>query len=584
MLKAFLPLFPFFRKYRWNYLLGITSLAVTAGGQIIIPMMYRDAVDIIAAGSFSVIELLRPILISFAVAIAIALGRFGWRYWLHGAARRIETEFRFQLFTKFTRLSEAFYGKNKVGDLLARATNDMHAIRMACGMGFVALFDGTFMALAILIILFQQNSSLAALVILPLPIVTILVLSLGRIIGRLFRRVQEGFSRLSELSQEVFSNGKIIKSFVLEKYFLKKFAEANQDYQDRNLRQVQISGLLFPTVGFLSGISTVILLYFGGKEVILGGLSPGEFVSSLIYLQLMIWPMLGAGFTVNILQRGAASLHRVSEVLDHPDEFPEPRPGLTASPPRRKIAVQNLHTEYEGREVLRGLDFEIPAGSLFGIIGPTGSGKTSLVRAILRLIEPGKGTVMFDNRDIRDFDPDSYRQLFAYVPQDGFLFSDSVRNNIAFGLEDPDSETASARVARMVELSALTPDLELFPEGDQTQIGERGISVSGGQKQRIALARALAKDAEVLIIDDGLSALDSATEEKVLRGIMELRKGKTSIMISNRVSALEQADKILVLQEGRISALGTHKELLTVPGFYRDIAYLQSAEEGDAIA
>ena len=583
MLKAYTTLLPYIQKYRTNYVLGIISLMLTSAGQLVIPLMTRDAINIISTGDFRLSALYYPLGMMLFMAIMVAIGRLGWRFWLHGAARRIEAELRHSLFTKFTLLGDSFYRSSKIGDLMARATNDLHSIRMASSMGLVAFFDGLFMTIAILIILFQQNTRLTFLIIIPLPIVTALVLGLGKVVGKLFKQVQEGFSTLSQQSQEVFSNIRLIKSFVLESYFVKRFGNANDVYQLRNLQLVQIWGLMFPIVGFLSGLTTVILLYAGGLEVIRGNLSPGEFVATLSYLQMLIWPMLGAGFTVNLLQRGAASLTRINEIMSVENEFPAPVPTAPAPPPTNSLEFREIATAYKTEKVLDNITFTIPAGAFVGIAGPTGSGKTTLIRLLLRLNEPTHGDILMDGKDIREYNPQSLRALFGYVAQDGFLFSDTIANNIAFSLDNGTPDEKQKRVNSAIELSALTKDLAQFPEGQNTQIGERGITVSGGQKQRISVARALVMDPTILIIDDGLSALDAKTEEEVLSNILHLRKGKTTLMVSHRISALRHTDLNLVLEQGRISHIGTHEQLIRTEGFYRDIYLIQQSEAEEAI-
>jgi len=343
MLKEFRTLLPYVKKYRLMYIFGILCLVITSGGQLFIPQFIRVAVDTIVNGNFELSRVGTYMLGMVGVAAVISLARFGWRYFIHGASRRIEKELRERLFTHLLVLSPAFYGRTRTGDLMARSSNDMQAIRQAVGMALVAFIDGVFMTLAILIILFSTNPHLALLTIIPLPLITILIIVVGRFIGRLFRKVQEGFSILSEQSQEALSGIRVIKSFVKERYFLRRFGEANVTYQTRNMRYVRIWGLFFPVVTFLSGLTTLILLRFGGEEVILGQISTGDFVATMSYLEMLIWPMLGAGFTVNMLARGGASLGRVNNILNEepditsaPDALPAPR-GLDI-PNLRRIA------------------------------------------------------------------------------------------------------------------------------------------------------------------------------------------------------------------------------------------------------
>lgn len=572
-------LLPLMKKHRWAYALGILCLAITSGSQIAIPQFLRLAVDSIASGRFELAEIGRLMLGLVAVSLGIAAGRFGWRYFIHGASRRIESELRERLFDKFLTLQPSFYNRSQIGDLMARATNDMNAIRMASGMALVALFDALFISVFVLIILFSQQPRIAALAILPLPLITIITLFLGRFIRGMFRSVQEGFSDLSRQTQEIFSGVRVVKSFVKEEFFLARFRAANEEYQSRNMRLVRVWGLFFPVVTFLAGIMTLILLSVGGEAVILGDLSPGEFVATLSYLEMLIWPMLGAGFTVNMLQRGAASLGRVNAILDEQPEITNPTDPVTELP-STSISIRSLTFAYEDaeNESLNGISLEVPEGTILGILGRTGSGKSTLLRLLPRMQNPPRGTVFIGGVDVLDYDLATLRSAFGSVPQDTFLFSASLHDNIAFGVDDPDDEY----IRHVADVSTISRDMTMFPDGWQTQVGERGITLSGGQKQRVAISRALAKDPRILVFDDALSAVDTETEELILKKLLHEREGRTSIIVSHRVSTLATADRIAVLDEGRLVQSGTHEELLEQDGFYREIALLQQLTSGTA--
>lgn len=581
MLKEFKTLLPFVRKYRRWYLFGIFWLLVTSGGQLLIPQFIRVAIDMIAEGAVDLREVAELMGWLLLVAVLIAAGRFGWRYYIHGASRRIEKELRDQLFNHLLTLSGSFYSRTRIGDLMARATNDMNAIRMASGMALVALTDGILMSAAILTIIFVQNPALAIIVILPLPLITFMVLFLGKLVGQLFRSVQEGFSTLSEQAQESLAGIRVIKSFVKEGYFAERFRRANDVYQTRNMRLIRIWGMFMPLVTFLSGLTSLLLLRFGGVSVVTGEISAGDFVQTLSYLEMMIWPMLGMGFTVNLLQRGGASLGRINQILSEKPDITSPINGIR-TPVHGSIEIRNLNYSFpdSDEDTLRDIELSIPAGSILGILGRTGSGKSTLIRLLPRLIDPPPGTIFLDGRDIREYDLSWLRMQFAIVAQDNFLFSQSIKDNIGFGMSSLDDE----RVFHVADVSTISRDIENFPAGWDTQVGERGITLSGGQKQRVSISRALATDNGILIFDDALSAVDTETEERILSQLLEERSGKTSIIISHRVSTLKTADHIAVLDGGRIIQHGTHAELMQdEDGFYAEIAALQRLESAGDI-
>jgi ATP-binding cassette subfamily B protein len=461
----------------------------------------------------------------------------------------------------------------KTGDIMARATNDMRAIRMASGMGFVAFIDGIFMMIAILIILFTWYPQIALITIAPLPVVTLFVLSFGKILGRRFKRVQEGFSRLSEHAQESLSGIRVIKTFVQEKSNLSRFEETNEEYRATNMALVRIWGFFFPIIGFLSGITSLLLLKYGGVATLKGNISPGDFVAILSYLEMLIWPMMGAGFMVNMLQRGAASLERINKILHE-------KPDITSPPESLKeikswdIRIDNLSFSYNGEDVLDNISFLLPEGNTLGILGRTGSGKSTLIRLLPRLLDPPKGSIFLGGHDVHEYELSFLRSAIGLVPQDTFLFSSSIRENLSFGNPDMKEE----EVREVADISTISRELETFSEGWNTEVGERGISLSGGQKQRISISRALAIQPPVMIFDDALSSVDTETEESILSAFLKRRQGKTNILISHRVSTLQASDSIIVLDEGKIIQRGTHEELIREEGLYQEIYNLQKLE------
>lgn len=575
MLGEYRTLLPFVRKYRWYYLFGVLTLVVTSGGQLFIPQLIRRAIDTMTVTGFSLSVVGRFMLMLAGLALVIAVARFGWRYFLHGASRRIEAELRTRLFGNLLHLSADYYREMTTGDLMARATNDLKNVRMAAGMGLVTFVDGIFMTLAILVILFSRHPQLTAIVILPLPFVTVAILFAGRLMSKLFKRVQESFAVLSSDVQESVTGVRVIKTFGKEGYFNRRFADSNEEYQRRNLAYVRVSGMFFPAVTFLSGLTSLLLLRYGGAAVVVGRVTPGEFVATLTYLEMLVWPMMGAGFLVNLIARGGASLKRLNAVIEREPDIRSPeRPRRSA--PEPSVRVQGLSYRYveDGEAALSDIAFDVPTGSTVGILGRTGAGKSTLVSLLPRILDPPPGTVFVGGHDVREYELSVLRRAFAVVPQDTFLFSATIAENIRFAAADADAEL----VARVADISTISRDVAEFPEGWDTVVGERGVTLSGGQKQRVAISRALAADRPILVLDDALSAVDTESEEKILTRLMEERAGRTNIIIAHRVSALARSDYIYVLDEGRVVQRGTHAELIRRDGMYRDIYELQQAE------
>ncbi|MCG8571344.1 MAG: ABC transporter ATP-binding protein/permease [Spirochaetes bacterium] len=573
MLKEYRTILPYAKHFFWWYIAGLFFVILADLGQLIIPQLLKRIIDSIQFGDFEMQQIIIWCSLIIITAVGIAITRFGWRFFIHGASRRIESKLRERYFDHLLNLTSSFYGKNKTGDLMARATNDMRAIRMATGMGLVAFVDGTVLAGAVLIVLFSENSTVAIFSILPLPFLTLFILFFGRSLGRLFKDVQEGFSRISEQGQEALTGTRVIKSFVKENYFLNKFMEASDFYRQKNMQLVRIWGFFFPLIAFVAGFSTLILLFIGGNAVLQMNLTTGEFVAIMSYLGMLIWPMIGVGFTINIIQRGAASLKRINEVLDTAPDISNQANAL-ASLPVGDIKVKDLSYCYpeSQTEVLSNISFTLKKGQILGVLGKTGSGKTTLVKLFSRLLDPPPGTITIGGQDIQEFQLTSLRKAFGFVPQETFLFSKTIKENILFGTDDAPLE----EILKVADLSTISTDIQNFPKGMETLVGEKGTTLSGGQKQRLAISRALLIDPEILVFDDALSAVDTETEAKIIDHILKNRKEKTTMIISHRISALKEADLIMVLDKGRIVQQGTHDSLLKKPGFYAEIYELQN--------
>ena len=580
MFKEFRTLFPYLKQYRLRYVLGLSCLILVDAAQLLLPQYLRKAVDSIAAGGpRSAVVAIGLAMI--ATAGAIAGGRFMWRYFIHGASRRIETALRDRLFSRLMTLPTAYFHGNAAGDIMARATNDMQAIRMATGMGFVAFVDGAFMSVAILVVMFAQNPGTTFLVIAPLPFITVLIIMFGTIVGKRFKRSQELYSEMSSVAQETLQGIRVVQSFVKEEEFARRFAKANDGYRSASMVLAKVFGFFFPLISFLAGLTTLVLMVAGGSAVIENRMTPGALAAMLASLEMLIWPMLGAGFTVNMLQRGAASLKRVNEVLD---TEPEPRfaPGATRTEvvPAGDVRFSGLTLDYPDTQApaLQDIDLALPAGKTLGILGKVGCGKSTLIKTLARIVEPPRGTVFIGGHEVGSYPIEALRSIMGFVPQDSFLFSDSIRANVMFS--DPDLTTE--RFDRAVAISALDRDLRLFSDGWDTVVGERGLTLSGGQKQRVAIARAVARNPELLVLDDALSAVDTGTEEAIITALIADRARKATLILSNRVPTLRRADLVAVLDAGRLTQLGTPEALAATDGFYSEIAALQALSETPA--
>ena len=574
MLKNLRPLWPYLWRYRRNFALGFAALALKDLAHITAPLVIRAAVDSFTHGA-SAAQMWR-----FAgYLIGIALFRGIFQYWMRvvliGISRDIEYDLRNDLFSRLVSLSSDFYARNRTGDIMARATNDLNAVRMMLGPGVMYWTETSLTFILAIAVMWSADWRLTILAILPAPIVSVAVILFGRRIHDRFEKIQAMFSDISSRVQENLSGVRMVRAYAQEAAELKKFRKLNEDYIEQNLRLVRISGLFDPFLELLIGITFLIVLWAGGYRVLTGHVSLGNFVMFNTYMGMLIWPMIAMGWVVNLMQRGSASFERIHEIMEERPTIAEPREAPSLVSVRGEIEFRGVSVDYPAGPALRGVDLRIPAGSSMAIVGATGSGKSTLVSLIPRLIDPSAGSVLLDGIDLRKLSPQELRRNIGFVPQETFLFSATIAENIALGVEG----ATATDIRRAAELAGLAGDIEGFPAGYETMVGERGITLSGGQKQRTAIARALLRDAKILILDDALSSVDTLTEELILKGLTGVMRGRTVVLISHRVSTVRQADRIVVLEKGSIVEHGAHNELIAGGGYYANLYQKQLLEE-----
>lgn len=578
-MREFLTLRDFFARHKWRYLAGIACLLTVDLLQVFTPQVLKAAADAFEGGVITRALLLRYVVALLLLAVGIAVGRFGWRFFIIGASRLLEMELRNRFFTHLEKLSANFFNRRTVGDLMAHATNDIGAVRMATGPGIVTAVDSVFLTLSgIATMVYTIDLKLTLLALVPMPILIIAIIHFGREINRRFRRVQESFSNITATAEENLNGMRVVKAFVQEEAEIEKFARQNEEYIRRNLFLVRVWGLFDPLMQWLSGLSLVIVIGYGGYLTLLGRISLGDFVAFTSYLGLITGPIMGFGWVINNLQRGIASMARINDILHEVPDIQDSPHARPLPEVRGEIEFRGLTFRYQPDlpVVLSNITFRLPAGRTLGILGRTGSGKSTLVNLLLRIYDPPAGTIFIDGRDIREIPLADLREIIGYVPQENFLFSATLAENIAFARDTWTEE----EVRRAAEIAALTEDVNGFRDGFQTVVGERGVTLSGGQKQRAAIARAILKNPRILILDDCLSAVDTRTEEMILRRLEQVLAGRTGIVISHRVSTLERAaDFIIVLDQGRIIEAGTHNELLRRRGQYWQTYQRQLLEE-----
>jgi len=576
--KSLRPLIPYFKKYRRSYVAGTVCVFLTNGIWILFPLVIRRAVDDLHLG-ITRHKLVTYALLLLAVAASKGIFQFLTRWIVIGVSREIEFDLRNDLFRHLEGLSYSYYQRTRTGDIMARATNDLNAVRMLLGPAIMYSANTVVFTAGALAFMLSISPKLTLYAFLPLPIVSITIQYFGRLIHERFERIQAMFSDISARAQENFSGARVIRAYVQEEAEIAAFETANQEYIERSLKLVRLMGMLWPTLETMLGLAIVLVLWLGGRQVISGQITVGGFVAFNTYMVQLTWPIIALGWVINIFQRGTASMGRINEILVEKPEIEDSEAiQATQMPPaqiRGEIEFRGLNFSYNSTPVLHDISLRIPAGSSLAIVGPTGSGKTTLVSLIPRIYDAEPGTVFIDGVPIREYPITDLRRNLGFVPQETFLFSDTVRENIAFGKESATDEEVglAARAASIAE------EIESFPEQYRTLVGERGITLSGGQKQRTAIARAIVRNPRILILDDALSSVDTHTEDKILNHLREIMKGRTTIFISHRVSTVRNADRIAVLHAGRIVELGTHDELVAKDGYYTDLYNKQLLEE-----
>lgn len=578
-------LVPYLMHYKWHYVAGVLVLLIVDLAGLYLPQYIGEIIDGLTLGTLDMAGVGSILLKILLVGLVMMAGRFGWRYFIIGASRGVEYHLRNDMFAHVETLSARYYNSHKTGDLMAHFTNDLQAIRQAVGMAVITTFDAVIMTIMVLVkMIVYVDLKLTILAFIPLTLVAVACYFFGIESKKRQTKRQEAFSDLSDRVQESLAGIRVVKAFVQEEKDFEAFEAASRNSMEKNLSMVKLRAVIGPVFDTITGLSILVTLIFGGRMVLNGQVSIGQFVAFNSYIGMLVWPMIACGDCVNLFSQAVAAFKRIALIFgEKPDIVDKSTAEMRGVELKGEIVMKNLTFTYPDGElpVLQHLDLQIPAGETLAILGRTGSGKSSLADLLLRVYDCERGMLLLDGRPIEDYPLPVLHRDIAYVPQENFLFSDTLEENIAFGLEERLEEHPEIRdqIRQAAKDACIHDNIMGFPEQYATMVGERGVTLSGGQKQRSSIARALLMDAPILILDDSLSAVDTDTEEKILENLVRLRKGKTTIIIAHRISTLQKADHIAVLTEGKLTEYGTHEELLKLGGFYADIYEKQQLEQ-----
>ena len=575
MLKSLATLFPYLRQYRAGMALGIGSLVMKDLLAAALPIVIKFGIDSLTKG-FRIQVVLEMAVLLTGISLVKGLFQYWMRTIIIGISRDIEYDLRNNLFRHLVELSQDFFGRYRTGDIMARSTNDLNAVRMMLGPGIMYWSETFIMLILAVAVMARTDLHLTLVSLAPAPLVSVAVIVFGRRIHKRFEHIQSMFSDISSRVQENLSGVRVIRAYAQEQAEVEQFELLNRDYIRENIGLARIQGLFMPLLQGLIGLTFLLVLWEGGRQLLAGKLTLGSFVMFNTYMGMLIWPMIAFGWVVNLMQRGTASLDRINEMMHERPSIATPVAGeIDPAEVGDDLRFRDVGMAFGQRQALAHINLAIPSGQTVAVVGHTGSGKTTLVNLIARLLDQSAGTVELGGVDVRQFSPEKLRQQIGFVPQETFLFSATLAENIAWGVPaaTPEQIQWAARIA------GLATDIESFPNGFETIVGERGLTLSGGQKQRTAIARAILRNPRILILDDALSSVDTVTEEKILSGLADVMKNRTTILISHRVSTVQNADQIVVLNQGRIVEAGTHAQLQTRGGYYAELYQKQLLEE-----
>lgn len=579
MFKSLKPLLKYFRKYKVQYILGIFFLLFIDVVQLYIPQILKYFANDYQRGVLTMASASKYAILTIVTGLMVAVARYFWRNFIIGNSMRVDYDLRKDFFWKLTSLSQNFFNTHKTGDLMSLATNDINAVRMTLGQGIIMFIDSTFLLILNLVMMIKTTNVLfASKVLFTIPLIILIVMRFGGVIHSRFKAVQAQYGKITDRAQENFSGIRIIKAFGQEEENAKLFREDNQDYYNKNIELAKLQSFFNPFIHVLSNISYMLLLFFGAKEVMAGTMLLGDFIAFNAYLGLMMWPARALGMVIVFMQRGAASMDRLTNIFRTEPEIVDREGAIELDEIKGNIEFKNVSFKYapELPYALKDISFKIEPGKTLAILGRTGSGKSSIVNVLLRLYDIEEGEILVDGHEVKDVTLDSLRENISYVPQDDFLFSKTVKENIEFHYEH---ELDDEMIEKYAKIAGVYDDIIEFKDGFGTILGERGVTLSGGQKQRVSIARALAKKKNVLIMDDSLSAVDTQTEEEILKNLNTDEADVSKIIISHRVSTIKDADEILFIEDGAIVERGTHDELVSLGGRYNKLYEDQLLEQ-----